>query len=119
MAAAPGIAFGVPEMNDLTSTRLIGVVVCWKPLCGTFSDHAQLTRKRLFWFAIVSRLSSANRARSCYQRGAASMPLAIRQLWLVGAESANAIQIRKFQPFLRHVQKIRPNGRVGRMARAA
>jgi hypothetical protein len=30
-----------------------------------------------------------------------------------------AIQIRKFQPFLRHIQKIRPNGRVGRMARAA
>jgi hypothetical protein len=47
------------------------------------------------------------------------MPLAIRQLWLVGAENANAIQIRKFQPFLRHIQKIRPNGRVGRMARAA
>jgi hypothetical protein len=54
-----------------------------------------------------------------YPVDCASMPLAIRQLWLVGVENANAIQIRKFQPFLRHIQKIRPNGRVGRMARAA
>jgi hypothetical protein len=43
--------------NDLTSTRLIGVVIRWKPLCGTFSDHEQLTRKRVFWFAIVSKLN--------------------------------------------------------------
>jgi hypothetical protein len=43
--------------NDLTTTYLIGIVIRWKPLGRTFSNHVQLTRETPLWFAIVGKLN--------------------------------------------------------------